>query len=236
MKKTFAHVTDIHLGEPFPTEQGVDQKANWERLLADLKSRNIKTLVFGGDIGEASELAYFTQSLTGFNWSFTLGNHDLDEAGKAKIEPTASQVKEDFLQHDDYEYWVMDSSRERIEPRQLAWLQEAVKTPKKIVLAIHHPILPVPSYIDRRHALEGREAIQSILQQAQNEVTLLCGHYHLEDDRTDGNIRQLLTPAASYLLEKSEDLIIKNDQFGYRLVTLSPLGVTTDVIYLDSQN
>lgn len=45
-----AHITDIHLEEEFSTENGVDPKKNWEKILSDLKEKNIRSIVFGGDI------------------------------------------------------------------------------------------------------------------------------------------------------------------------------------------
>jgi len=235
--ETIAHITDIHLDEAFPAEQGVNQKANWDQLIVDLKARGIKKIIFGGDIGAPSALPYFLESLTPFEWTISPGNHDLSPDGKPHLPPKADKDGFYGFQDDvDYRHIFMDSSTESISVAQTEWLKGALNIDKKIILAVHHPVLPVPSYIDSHYALKGREKIQKILQDAGNEVTILCGHYHLEDERTERNIRQLLTPAASYLLEKSQELTIKNDRFGYRLLHISPQSIDTDVIYLKPNN
>ncbi len=233
MTSTIAHVTDIHLDEPFPLEKGVDPKANWEMILEDLKNRQIKRVIFGGDIGASSALDYFFKSMKGFELSIAPGNHDRDQKGKAHLEDL--EHKDGHYSYRDeacYRYISMDTSTEEVSDQQMEWLASSLETDLKIILAVHHPILPVPSYIDSRYALKGREAIQKILHRVEKEVTIVCGHYHLEDERSAGNIRQLLTPAASYLLEKSETLTFRPGLFGYRILEISPHSIETNVIYL----
>lgn len=235
MTKTIAHITDIHLDEAFPKHQSLDPKAQWQILLEDLKERKIKEVVFGGDIGENTSLPYFFQSLSDFDLSLCLGNHDEFEAVKPFIEPKPE--KEAHYYYEDlpeYRFVVLDSSLDQVSEKQLQMLEAAVQTDKNLLLAIHHPVLPVPSYIDAKYALKDRDQIKEILHQVPGHVTIICGHYHLEDERNEGNIRQLLTPASSYLLEKAEELIIKTDQFGYRLLEISPESLKTNVIYLNT--
>ena len=52
MIQKIAYITDIHLDEEFTKDQGVDSRANWEIILEDVVSKNIKKVIFGGDIGE----------------------------------------------------------------------------------------------------------------------------------------------------------------------------------------
>ena len=126
----------------------------------------------------------------------------------------------------------MDSSTGQVSDTQKEWLKICLNTELQIVLAIHHPILAVPSYIDKRHALKDRESIQQILHETGKELSVVCGHYHLEDERSTGNIRQMVTPAASYLIEKSEQLKFRDGIFGYRILEISPQKVESNVIYL----
>ncbi|MBK7884551.1 MAG: hypothetical protein IPJ81_12770 [Chitinophagaceae bacterium] len=46
MKKTIAYITDIHLDEKFPMDNGVDARGNWNIILADINKRQIDEVVF----------------------------------------------------------------------------------------------------------------------------------------------------------------------------------------------
>src|SRR5688572_27775032 len=76
MNQTIAYITDIHLDETYLTQIGVDPKANWQRILDDVKARGIHSIIFGGDIGEPSAHTWFFESLKEFNLQLALGNHD----------------------------------------------------------------------------------------------------------------------------------------------------------------
>ena len=233
MTLRIAHLTDIHMDEPFPKQRGVDAQANWEKVLADVKSRQIEKVIFGGDIGARSSLNYFFNSLKDFDLSISPGNHDLDLEGVPHLEnPEGKDGYYHFYDIDHTRIICMDSSTGQVSDAQKEWLKESLNTSLQIVLAVHHPLLAVPSYIDNRHALKDRESIQQILYETGKEVTVICGHYHLEDERSTGNIHQMVTPAASYLIEKSEQLKFRDGIFGYRILEISPQKVESNVIYL----
>jgi 3',5'-cyclic AMP phosphodiesterase CpdA len=230
--KTIAHLTDLHLYEDFPLLQGVDPRSNWQRALHYLEKQGVKDVVFGGDIGPESAHSHFFESLSGFNLNVVLGNHDNGELS------TFSAAGKDghyyLFEDDDYRYIILDSSAGRIYKQQLIWFKEAVRTEKKIILFVHHPIIPVPCYVETRHAMKGRELIQDILFEAGLEITIFCGHYHLEDERTEKNVRQMVTPAISYQMVKSPKKQIDNSSFGARLIRIYPEKIETEVITFNS--
>ena len=76
MNKKITYVTEIHLDEKFPMEQGVDTRKNWKTILNDISSRDIYDIIFGGDIGEKAVNKWFFESLRNFTFAITLGNHD----------------------------------------------------------------------------------------------------------------------------------------------------------------
>jgi 3',5'-cyclic-AMP phosphodiesterase len=65
--KRIAFITDIHLEEQFPIDNGVNPKQNLEIVLNDICNRNITEIIFGGDIGDAKSHQYFFDSLKNFN-------------------------------------------------------------------------------------------------------------------------------------------------------------------------
>lgn len=226
--KTIAHITDVHLHESFPLEQNVDPRANWNRMLEYLAEQGIREVVFGGDIGAESAHTFFFESLNHFKVNIVLGNHDLGELA------TVSAAGKDghyYLYEDEhYRYIVLDSSHDRLYKQQVAWLKQAVRTEKKIILFVHHPILEVPCYVESKYAMKNRGAIREILFQTNLEITIFCGHYHLEDERIEKNVRQLVTPAISYQMAKSPKKIIDNSTFGGRIIHIHPHKIDTEVL------
>ncbi len=233
-RKTIGHVTDLHLGEDYPKSLGVDSVSNWNRILEDIRSRQIEELVFGGDIGTNDDLPWFFDSLGNLQsgLDLVLGNHDYYSAVEDFL-PTQGSVpgKHCYTFYDNaFQYYFLDTSSEVIEADQLDWMTRVSKANLPVILFIHHPVLPIPTPIDQKHPLLEREKLHRLLLDMERPVTIFCGHYHMDDDRTDTNIRQIVTPAASYQVEKEVEEIATHGQwFGYRLITIEE-SISTEVV------
>lgn len=240
--KTIAQITDIHLDEQFPIDQGVDARKNWQVLLEDVAARGIEEIVFTGDIGEKSANAWFFDTLKRHPSRFKviLGNHDdFSEATKyyQKETPGAGNELYYTCEDDHYKYLFMDSSGEKISAAQFAWLQQELNTTKKIILFIHHPVLGVDTPVDKKYPLAGREQVSTLLQQHPGEVFIFCGHYHMADEQTAGNIKQWITPAGSYQIKKQSGIIeVETDTFGYRIIRVDGTGPDTEVVSVNTDN
>jgi len=232
--KRIAYITDLHLDEEFPKTLRVDSHENWNVILQDISSRNIDEIVFGGDIGAKTSNAWFFTSLKNFKVLISLGNHDtFSEVIRYFKIPTHKDPNALFYhyEHDFYKFLFLDSSLEVISRKQLKWLQTELVTSKKILLFIHHPVLKIPTMIDQKFSLEGREKIQEVLQQISNDITIFCGHYHMNDTRNAEHITQYITPAASYQVEKdSKEIKVHANGFGYRIIELDKDQLSTEVI------
>lgn len=234
MNKKIAYITDIHLDEQFPMDYQVDTRKNWEMLLNDISSRNIEDIIFGGDIGEKSANNWFFDSLRDFNIAITLGNHDhFDEV--IQFYDFANVGKQTELYYSQefsfYKFIFLDSSSGSIGQQQFDWLKNELLTTKNIVLFIHHPILSIDAEVDKRFALHQRDRIQTELLKIENKIHIFSGHYHFDDVRNNANIRQYVTPASSYQVEKIPDTIeINNSTFGYRIIELNEHRIDTDLV------
>jgi len=236
MNKKIAYVTDIHLDEKFPIDQGVDPRKNWKIILNDISSRGIDEVIFGGDIGEKTANEWFFESLKNFTIAITLGNHDYyNEVIKHyNLGRVKKQTELYYSQERDYYKCIfLDSSSGSIGPEQFDWFKEELLTTKNIVLFIHHPILTVDAEVDKRFALKERNRIKTELLNLENDVIIFCGHYHFEDERNIDNIRQYITPASSYQVKKiPNEIKVSNDTFGYRVIELNEKGINTNLIFL----
>ncbi len=235
--KRFAHITDIHLEEEFSTENGVDPKKNWERILADLKEKNITNVVFGGDIGSAKAHGYFFNSIKHFeNFYLVPGNHDkFDEIKKFyDVSASGSAVELFYIREEgNYKIIFLDTSTENFSEAQQEWLRNQLSTEKKIIIFIHHPVLKTGFAVDNKYPLGNREALKEILQNSGKEINIFCGHLHLQDKRNEGNITQHVTIASGFQsLKISDEIIFDTGIFGYRIIELDQ-SIRTSIVAFD---
>lgn len=234
MARKIAYVTDIHLDEKYSSEQEVDARNNWNVILKDIASRQIGQIIYGGDIGETSSHKWFFESLSKFEISIILGNHDTySEVHKyfdKSVDPSYSELFYSF--EDNYHKFVfLDSSSGEIGENQLSWLKRTLNTEKNIVIFIHHPILPINAEVDKQFALKGRHKIELELNKIKNNVTVFSGHYHFDDIKTKKNIRQFVTPAGSFQIVKEADEIkVHKNFFGYRIIDFDKTIIKSKVI------
>jgi Icc protein len=232
--KQIAYITDIHLDEDFPRSKGVDTRRNWERILKDVQGRGIENIVIGGDIGTPESHAWFFESLKSVHLHLSLGNHD--SWSNVKQQYTNRYVKEQEECHYSFEegsfkYLFLDSSSDKISESQLAWLEDELSVEKKILLFVHHPVLAVNTVVDSLYPLKNREAVKSVLLNRGDDIVFFCGHYHLEDDQTEGRIRQIITPASSYqVLKESKALETDRSSFGYRILRVEGEKSETELV------
>ncbi len=233
-----AYLTDAHIDEPFPISLGVNARKNWQRILDDVKSRGIDEIIFGGDMGESESNRWFFNSMIEFDLSVTLGNHDeFQEVKKHFMHFALEDYDELFyaFEKNGFKRIYLDSSAEAISMNQLQWLKKELDTELGIIIFIHHAIFPVATPIDQKHYLRGREAIQELLIDSGKEISIFCGHYHMDDVKKAGRISQYISPAASYQVIKSEETIkVTSEFFGYRIIKFDHGRIETEVISFDT--
>jgi len=235
MHKVIALITDTHLGDTQNRSEGYDPLKQFEDVLRNAALNNAAYLVFAGDITEPETYPYFFNRLHNAfpSYKAILGNHDNHtEAVKYYHHTSASSTELYYAEEDEYyKYIYLDSSSSYISDPQLQWLEQEIDTSKKIVMFIHHPILSVATGMDSIYPLKNRDALRTLLHQLSNDVTIFCGHYHMPDKQQVGNIVQYITPATSFQVKKDSDTIeIYTDYFGYRLITITPQSINTQLL------
>jgi 3',5'-cyclic-AMP phosphodiesterase len=235
--KRIAFITDIHLAEQFPIDQGVNAKENFEMALADIKSKGITHIIFGGDIGDASAHSYFFDQLQPFSYELILGNHDKyvevkNHFSKGDFAEALFYKKED----EHYKYLFLDSSTDEISHTQIEWLEKELHTTKQILIFNHHPILPIQTAVDKLYPLKNRDQVLTLLESSQQPITIFCGHYHTNDQQVRGAITQIATQALSFQLTKFTTAIdIDHRVFGYTMIDTTDSTIETTSINLSHQ-
>jgi len=239
MLKKIAHITDTHLGDKTAVERGIDPHQNFIFILEALAKEGVDEIVFTGDIGEIENYAWFFEKMEAYKPGYKIitGNHDdLPEVLKYfKHNKTAGEGELYYYSEDEfYKYIFMDSSSATISPQQLEWLSSEIKTTKRIIVFIHHPILDIGTGMDTIYPLHNRNEVAQLLMECKQPVNVFCGHYHMPDKRSSGKITQHITPAASFQVKKfSSGLEIKTQNFGYRIIILTDHSVKSELIIID---
>ncbi|MGC6430925.1 MAG: metallophosphoesterase family protein [Jejuia sp.] len=230
--RKIAFITDTHFDEQFTLDALLDARKNWEIILDDLQSRKITELIIGGDIGNATSHKYFFESLKDYSFHLLLGNHD-SFIKLSKFHNSKNTTEELYYSFEDeyYRYIFLDTSSYKVSEKQLTWLTQELRTHKKILIFIHHPILEVKTIVDKNYPLKNRKQIKNILESIKKPVTVFCGHYHTNDEQIENNIRQIITQSASYQFEKNiNHLNILNSEFGYRIIEIEQNNIRTKLV------
>lgn len=248
--KKIAFLTDTHLGQQvFLTNEGLDSEKmayreeagahqeNLRTVLNDIVKKGISEVVFGGDIGSRESNKDFFDIINeyGLKPSIILGNHDYySEVIKYYVPDFITGEQElKYVREDDYfKYIYLDTSSNSISAGQFEWFKDKLKTEKKIIIFLHHPVLEIITPIDNLGAALGkRDEVKQALLEIKNEVTIFCGHYHMEDETYEKNVLQYSTLACSYQIEKAVKTMIINDgTFGYRIISIENNNIGTESI------
>ncbi|WP_109852261.1 metallophosphoesterase [Aquimarina sp. AU58] len=240
MYEKIAHITDLHLDEEYPLKNGILARKQFDSIVKDIEDKKITRIVCTGDIGENKGISYFFEQLKTKALSITLGNHD-----------TFSEISKYYNKGADYnsgklysstikEYYkfiYLDSSEGIIDEKQLLWLEKELISVTPIIIFVHHPIIGLNLKVDEIGKLKNREDIISLLEDSLNEITIFCGHYHIESTLIHKNITQHITPAVSYQIEKNLNTIeINTSVFGYRIIEIDQNNTTSTIQLLPNAN
>jgi len=230
--RKIAFITDTHLDEELPVSVGVDSKENLNTIIADVLEKGINEIVIGGDLGEPTSHEWFFRKLKSFNYKIIVGNHDTFSQVQKHYNPSPQLDELYYTREDEFlKYIYLDTSSHAISELQLDWFRAQLSTKKKILLFMHHPALSVNTVADKMYPLQNRSTIIDELIKIDSEVTIFCGHYHMEDVQDYKNIKQVITPAASFQLVKdAPDIQLNGDEFGYTIISIEKDVVSWDVV------
>ncbi len=240
MIEKIAHITDLHLDEDFPFEDKVTARKQFDNILKDIKKKGINHIICTGDIGDSKGVQYFFDKLRGMNLSLTLGNHD-DFIKTCKYYNLGAKYNSKKIYRSElrvyFKFIYLDSSSGTIDSEQLEWLKKELWSSKPIIIFIHHPIIGLRLKVDEIGKLKNRGNLIEILTGIPNEIIIYCGHYHLESTLVYKNIKQCITPAIAFQIEKDIDEIkINKTVSGYRIIQIENRSLSSKVKFLSNAN
>jgi predicted phosphodiesterase len=117
---------------------------------------------------------------------FVKGNHDKDKNYKY-----LSASKYYVTDKDNWRIIVLDTNeRGKFSQTQLDWFKEALKTDKKVLVAMHEP----PFVVNTKEPIGEFESFLEIVKENENIKYVLSGHSHLFESKTvDGYAAEFIT-------------------------------------------
>lgn len=237
---TIAQISDIHIGGDY---ERFDTHANFEKVIDDIKKRNIDYLVITGDLADDNyeeNYRWIKKKLNklGKQYFILNGNHDNNEVLR--------QVFGDYyFGGDNYRngpsLLFLDTSSGYITEDQLCAIYN------NDIVFTHFPIIPVEhKFMNKCHSLilKGYEDEQSssysIKRRLENRgienVTIFCGHYHFDNFKyiNKKSVQQFVCPSTQAQLDScSDELKISCLNPAYRIIRVSyDWELETEVIYL----
>ncbi|MFB7715868.1 metallophosphoesterase family protein [Nocardia sp. NPDC056100] len=219
---TVIQLSDTHIrpaGEPIPN--GVDSYANLTRVLDRLRAAGgrIDALVLSGDLTDSGDAASYRRlreaiepaaAELGAQIVYVMGNHD--ERGAFGTELLGLGLSPD-RPHDcvrevaGLRIIALDSTIPgrhdgRLEPSQLQWLADELRTPapRGTLLAVHHPPLRSALAAARILKLHNTDDLAEVV--AGTDVRMIIsGHHHLTSAGSLAGIPVWIGPAVAYRID-----------------------------------
>ncbi|MFJ2663188.1 metallophosphoesterase [Nocardia fluminea] len=219
---TIVQITDTHLRPEGELLHGVDTAANLTAVLDRLREfgQRVDVLIFSGDLSDnGSPEAYRrlraavepVAAELGAEVVYAMGNHD--ERTAFGIELLGRDTVDPDLPHDQcveiagVRIIVLDSTTPfqhdgKLEPEQLAWLADELRTPAPhgTVLVVHHPPLRSPLATLDFLRLKDAEQLAEVVTGTDVRM-ILCGHNHLTGASALAGIPVWIGPATAYRLD-----------------------------------
>ncbi|HMN88420.1 MAG TPA: metallophosphoesterase [Saprospiraceae bacterium] len=239
------HLTDLHIGKAGEDTRGVDVRANFQALLASIRSLKPDHIIITGD------LCYREGNLDIYRWiklqldhnkipyDVIAGNHDDSALLAVAFEQTA------FLQDGTLFFLrdlhgqrllFLDTATDALSLAQQVWLQAQLQESTRLTFIwMHHPpLLADVPYMDMHYPLHNWEAVQAILLAHPGPIHVFCGHYHVEKTIQQNGLHVHITPSTFFQLDPfRSDFAVDHHRPGFRIVDVANETVRHTVRYLN---
>lgn len=159
------------------------------------------------------------------------GNHDLTAPMQAAS--VTGNAGNRSVAFGDWQLLLLDSHADdvvegRLADSELAFLRDAIAThaQRHILVAVHHPPVPVGSAWIDTQMIANASAFWDIVDQADSVRAVIFGHVHQNYARNHGGVRVLGTPSTCFQFRpNTRDFALDAQrQPGYRWLRLTPAG------------
>ncbi len=237
-------VSDLHIGFENESPYGVDVRKNFQKIIHALSNDIFDLLVITGDIcfrgGNTKTYQWIKKHVDQLNKPYLIipGNHDNPKLiSKIFGYNEATYNDEIYLlkQFKGHKIIFLDTGKGVMSNEQLKWLKGQINQfHSQIIIFMHYPpaLANVP-HMDHNWAFQNIKEIQEIFFSIKNDITVFCGHYHVEKSLKIKNLNIYITPSTFFNLKQdAEDFQVENTLVGYRKIEISENSIFSTVKYL----
>lgn len=222
-------------------------RENYLSVLGEISEMGPEILVLTGDIGldignrEIYQWVRHTLDETGVEYVVLPGNHDVPELVAEVFGPALGELSGPLrrshrvIEKAGEELLLFDVAGGTVTTEDLTWLERALRESSRdeLLLFMHYPPVALPiSHMERHYALEGRERVSALLEQAAPRVYLFCGHYHNELTQEGAGYSCFLTPSTYFQIDPmTEEFAVDHQQPAWRFIKRYNGSITTGVRY-----
>lgn len=243
---TVLHLSDLHITADGLLYDAVDGVERIRTVSAYARQAGItpEAILVTGDLvqrGHANAYGRVDEALaelartTGVPVLTTIGNHD--DPDKARGLRGHEHGHYRVVLVDDLRFILLDSSTGRLGPAQIDWLRRALRDPHGIgtIVALHHPPMGSPLPALAKAGLQDAEAFLDALQHTDVRA-VLAGHFHHPLFGTVSDVPVSVGPSLAYhqVMDAGPDRVSGHDSAMFSLMHLTPGGITTTSVSLDS--
>jgi Icc protein len=257
---TIVQLSDLHLDLDEPNPHGVDVWDNFAWALDTVATIDHDLILITGDLalreGSARTYRAIADNLTGrsLNALVIPGNHDdrtlfFEAFGRRYLRTGHGTSTLDASVHTGgTPIYLVDTQDGRISRMQLSWVDSRLDAhanaarrgeySPRTLFAVHHPIIcGFHRYMDQSFRLENAEDVVNVLSRYAGEldITILCGHYHIDHDTTLSGIRQLTCPSLYVQIDPGTDTFAVTSTIpGFRVVSWNDRSIDTYTVFRSS--
>ena len=237
-------VSDLHIGYENESPYGVDVRNNFQRIIHSLYNETFDLLVITGDLcfhgGNTNTYKWIKKYIDQLNKPYFIipGNHDNSKLiSKVFGYNKAITGDEIYLlkQFKGHKIIFLDTGKGVMSTEQLKWLKRQINQFKdQIIIFMHYPpaLANVP-HMDHNWAFQNNKEIQEIFFSIKNNITVFCGHYHVEKSLQIKNLNIYITPSTFFnLRQDTEEFQVENTLVGYRKIEILKNNIFSSVKYL----
>ncbi len=206
------HITDCHLYEDKEAVKNRIRPFYSLKAVVDaaLSQQAADAVIVSGDVAHEptsetySHLKNILSVATTSNVLVLPGNHDVEA-------PFRKHFEREFVELDEWNIFAIDTHVDGKLEGYVAsstidqLFQRVTETTASVLVTGHHPIANVEvNWLDA-HQVSNPDIIRKLLTQDSKIKAYVCGHVHMETDRTIDGLRQISTPSTCWQFAKQRE-------------------------------
>jgi len=236
-------ITDLHLDRKGKTPYDIDVRKNFTDIMREVRSAQPDHLVISGDlcfdIGEKEIYEWIRNilDLQDFPYSLIAGNHD-DPVLMAEVFGLEHLLTDDEIffakKIGKATCLFLDTAKGYHSEKQINWLRRQLHNHKReLIVFMHHPPFKIGMpFMDKKHGHRDMKTITGLLTGYSNNITVFCGHYHIEKTIRYKNILLQITPSCFYQLDQNATQFkVDHHRIAMRIIETKTSRIATTMQY-----